>query len=140
MPIRCAWTTLDDGHVQRRQPRVKGVKMKNPFSLFSRLHKWIHRELYEASDDPQAPERFRTKARKVLHNQTLIQILMVITWIAPFPFIPLFLWLIQIPYFAIGYIIWCFTTGTIWIALTKHEKNREKKSGSDLATEISIRV
>jgi archaellum biogenesis protein FlaJ (TadC family) len=107
---------------------------------FSRFIQWLHRVLYEECDDPQAPKRFQSKARKMLHNQTLIQVCMVATWILPFMFIPLVIILIQIPYFPLVYVVWCSVTGLIWAGLLKRERMREHKSGSDLAREYSTKV
>ena len=140
MPICCAWFSLANGHVQRRQSRVGDRIMRLSSSIFLRIYRWLHRVLYEECDDPQAPKRFQSKARKMLHNQTLIQICMVATWILPFMFIPLVIYLLQIPYFPLVYILWCLVTGLIWAGLLKRERMRDHKSGSDLATEYSTKV
>ena len=63
---------------------------------------------------------------------------MVVTWILPFLFIPLFVVLVRIPYFPLIYLIWCVVTGTIWLSLSVHEK-KLKKSGADLAMEYSTK-
>lgn len=109
-------------------------------SLFSRLRKWIHHELYEASDDPNAPERFRAKARKMLQNQMVIRICIILTWIVPLPISALLFqlafstrWLIP------AYVVWCIVTSIVWLTLRGREKIQSKKSGADLATEYSTR-
>ena len=109
-------------------------------SIFSRFIRWLHRVLYEECDDPQAPKRFQSKARKILQNQMVIRVCIILTWIVPLPISALLFqlafstrWLIPL------YVVWCIVTCTVWLALHGREKIQSKKSGAELATEYSAR-
>ena len=76
--------------------------MRNPLHSF---YRWLHFILYEERDDPYAPNR---KKHRVLHNIHIIQAWAAMTIIIGLPLAVFSVTiLITIPYFVIGYLIFC---------------------------------
>jgi hypothetical protein len=99
--------------------------MKNPLtSIFSK----IHRILFEESDDPMAPDRYRTKGGQIIHNQNVIQSLAVLVGLGSLSVVPLVVILITIPYFALAYVVWALCTGIAWLALARYVKRLNARS------------
>lgn len=113
-------------------------------SLFSRFHRWIHRVLLEASDDPRAPADKHSRSKKQLHNAFLIQLWAALIGIMTVLLVPVILLLITIPYFVISYTVTCVVVAVAWsIARLKVKQMNERdfqrtaRSSSDLATEAA---
>lgn len=117
--------------------------MRNIISnFFYRLKRRLRRILLEESDDPQAPAEFRSKPRRQLHNTFLIQSWAAATGIVSIAIIPVIVWLIMVPYFVIGYLVWCTVTAVLWgwfkfkvKKLNEQDYNKTSKTAADVISE-----
>jgi hypothetical protein len=109
----------------RRGIRGSESMKKNPLTpLFSR----IRRFLYERTDDSRAPNRVRTKKRRIVHNPFAIVTLGIITGLGSILLgLFVFVMLLTLPYFVLGYLVWAAATGTAWIILRQHVKNLNRR-------------
>ena len=107
--------------------------MRNPLSLF---YRWLHYVLMEETSDPHAPN---AKPRKMLHNAHLIQAWAAMAGILSIGSIPLIIFLIQVPFFVVGYLCFCAVAGTAelvghaWVKrLNERDYAKTATSASDL--------
>ena len=111
-------------------------------NIISNFFYRLHRILLEESDDSQAPAEFRSKPRRQLHNAFLIQSWAALTGIVSIAIIPVIVWLITIPYFVIGYLVWCAVTAVLWLIgwfkvkkLNEQDYSKTSKTAADVISE-----
>jgi archaellum biogenesis protein FlaJ (TadC family) len=97
------------------------------FPLFCRLYRKLYYKLFLESDGPQAPEQYRAKPRRIIHNAVLIQTWAALAGILSIGSIPIVILLITAPHFVIGYLVFCAVAGTFMCIMNEYVRRVNKR-------------